>query len=172
MLHNNKILTGFAAAAFALVLAACSSGGETKTDAGPKPPPVDSGIGTGAAQGNDYSGRSTTENPLSAHSVYFDFDKSDIKPEGQAVIASWAGYLTSHQTSRIRLEGNTDERGTREYNIGLGERRATAVAQALEAHGVSASQLNTVSYGKERPVALGHDEASWQQNRRVDLVQQ
>ncbi len=72
----------------------------------------------------------------------------------------------------MRLEGNTDERGTREYNIALGEQRANAVASALESRGVSAQQLSQISYGKERPVALGHDEASWGQNRRVDLVQQ
>ena len=171
MSQKNKILAGVAAAAFALVLAGCSSGGETKADAGPQK--VDnSGINTGPATGNQYTGTQTAGPDLSAHSVYFDFDKTDIKPDSQAVIASWASYLSANPTSKVRLEGNTDERGTREYNIGLGERRANAVAQALEAKGVSASQLTTVSYGKERPVALGHDEASWGQNRRVDLVQQ
>ena len=170
MLQKNKILAGVAAVAFAVVLSACSSGGETKTDAGAKP--VDN---SGSMSTTPYTGPSTTGKTgpdLSAHSVYFDFDKSDIKPDSQAVVASWATYLSANPTSKVRLEGNTDERGTREYNIGLGERRANAVAQALEARGVSASQLTTVSYGKERPVALGHDEASWGQNRRVDLVQQ
>jgi len=104
--------------------------------------------------------------------IYFDYDSSDLKPEYNTVVAAHAKYLASNASLKVRLEGNTDERGTREYNIGLGERRANAVAQALEARGVSASQLTTVSYGKERPVALGHDEASWGQNRRVDLVQQ
>lgn len=170
MLQKNKILAGLAAVAFAFALAGCSSGGETKTDTGPK---TDNGGGPTTTGG--YTAPQTTGNTnpdLSAHSVYFDFDKSDIKPESVGVISSWATYLSANPTSKVRLEGNTDERGTREYNIGLGERRANAVAQALEAKGVSASQLTTVSYGKERPVALGHDEASWQQNRRVDLVQQ
>ncbi|MDE0856695.1 MAG: peptidoglycan-associated lipoprotein Pal [Nevskia sp.] len=169
MLQKNKILAGLAAVAFAFTLAGCSSGGETKTDTGPK---TDNGGGQIAT--TPYTPPATTSSgtDLSAHSVYFDFDKSDIKPESVGVISNWATYLSANPTSKVRLEGNTDERGTREYNIGLGERRANAVAQALEAKGVSASQLTTVSYGKERPVALGHDEASWQQNRRVDLVQQ
>ena len=169
MLNKNNILA-CAAVAVAAVLAGCSGSEATKADANK---PVDnSGINTTPSTGYGNTGTQNTGPDLSAHSVYFDFDKSDIKPESQGVIANWASYLSSHQTSKVRLEGNTDERGTREYNIGLGERRANAVAQALEAKGVSASQLSTVSYGKERPVALGHDEASWQQNRRVDLVQQ
>jgi len=171
MLHKNKILAGVAAAAFALALAGCS-GGETKADAVPHTTAPSGGPTAGTASGNDYTGKTSTGADLSAHSVYFDFDKSDIKQDSQTVVTQWAGYLTANPTARVRLEGNTDERGTREYNIGLGERRANAVAQALEARGVAASQLNTVSYGKERPVALGHDEASWGQNRRVDLVQQ
>ena len=171
MFHKNKILAGVAAAAFALALSGCS-GGETKADAVPHTTATSGGPSAGVGSGNDYTGKTSTGPDLSAHSVYFDFDKSDIKPDSQTVVTQWAGYLTANPTARVRLEGNTDERGTREYNIGLGERRANAVAQALEARGVAASQLNTVSYGKERPVALGHDEASWSQNRRVDLVQQ
>jgi peptidoglycan-associated lipoprotein len=171
MQYKNKFLAGVAAVAFAVVMAGCSSGGETKTDAGAKPVDNGGGIATNQGYGNTNTGTTTTGD-LSAHSVYFDFDKSDIKPDSLGVVASWATYLSANPTAKVRLEGNTDERGTREYNIGLGERRANAVAQALEAKGVSASQLTTVSYGKERPVALGHDEASWGQNRRVDLVQQ
>ena len=169
MSQKNKILAGVAAAAFALALVGCSSGGETKTDAGPAPTNNAPPIATAPYTPPQNTGNTQD---LSAHSVYFDFDKSDIKPDSLGVVASWASYLTANPTAKVRLEGNTDERGTREYNIGLGERRANAVAQALEAKGVSASQLTTVSYGKERPVALGHDEASWGQNRRVDLVQQ
>ncbi len=170
MFQKNKILAGVVAVAFAAVLAGCSSGGETKTDAGAKPVDNGSSLNTQPYTGPTNTGKTGPD--LSAHSVYFDFDKSDIKADSLSVVASWATYLSANPTSKVRLEGNTDERGTREYNIGLGERRANAVAQALEAKGVSASQLTTVSYGKERPVALGHDEASWGQNRRVDLVQQ
>jgi peptidoglycan-associated lipoprotein len=171
MLHKNKILAGVAAAAFALVLAGCSSGGETKADATGHPDPIGGGPTTDSYNGGGTGGH-TSGPDLTSHSVYFDFDKSDIKGDSLSVVTNWAAFLSKNPTSRVRLEGNTDERGTREYNIGLGERRANAVAQALEAKGVSASQLTTISYGKERPVALGHDEDSWSKNRRVDLVQQ
>jgi peptidoglycan-associated lipoprotein len=109
---------------------------------------------------------------LQQRTIYFDFDSSEIKPEGEPVVAAFARYLTANPTAKVRLEGNTDERGTREYNIALGERRAQSVAHALQAAGVSPSQLSLTSYGEERPVALGHDEASYSQNRRVELIQQ
>jgi peptidoglycan-associated lipoprotein len=102
--------------------------------------------------------------------IYFDFDKSEIRPEFAAVIAGNAQYLTAHPTARLKLEGNTDERGTREYNIGLGERRAQAVRRALMLQGASESQLTTVSFGAERPAVEGDDEAAWAKNRRVELV--
>ena len=170
MLNKNKFIACAAAFAFATVLAGCSGEGETKADT--TPVPTNSGLSSNAGSGNYNTGYQKSGADLSQHSVYFDFDKSEIKPDSQGVITSWASYLTANPTAKVRLEGNTDERGTREYNIGLGERRANAVAAALEAKGVSASQLSTISYGKERPVALGHDESSWSQNRRVDLVQQ
>ena len=94
--------------------------------------------------------------------IYFDFDKSEI--------AAHARNLTAHGTLKIKLEGNTDERGTREYNIGLGERRAQAVRRALLLQGVNESQITTVSFGAERPAAEGDDEAAWALNRRVELV--
>jgi peptidoglycan-associated lipoprotein len=170
MLNKNNFLA-CAALAVVATLAGCS--GDEATKATPTPTQTNGGgIGTGSGNGYGNTGTITGTAPIDAHSVYFDFDKSEIKAESQSVITSWASYLSGHPTSKVRLEGNTDERGTREYNIGLGERRANAVAQALEAKGVSASQLTTISYGKERPVALGHDESSWGQNRRVDLVQQ
>jgi peptidoglycan-associated lipoprotein len=102
--------------------------------------------------------------------IYFDFDKSDIKPEFVEIITVHARNLTGHPNLRLRLEGNTDERGTREYNIGLGERRAQAVRRALMLQGVAESQLTTVSFGAERPAVEGDDEAAWAQNRRVEMV--
>jgi peptidoglycan-associated lipoprotein len=102
--------------------------------------------------------------------IYFDFDKSEIKPEYASVISAHAKNLTSHPNLKLKLEGNTDQRGTREYNIGLGERRAQAVRRALMLQGVAESQLNTVSFGSERPAVEGDDEAAWAQNRRVELV--
>src|SRR5690242_10950328 len=102
--------------------------------------------------------------------VYFDFDKDEIKPEFQQIMACHAKYLQDRPTAQIRLEGNTDERGTREYNLGLGERRGNAVSGALTAAGGSASQLNVISYGKEKPVCREHNEDCWGKNRRVEIV--
>ena len=102
--------------------------------------------------------------------VYFDFDKSEIKPEFQQIMACHAKYLQDRPTAQLRLEGNTDERGTREYNLGLGERRGNAVSSALQANGGSASQLTVISYGKEKPVCREHNEDCWSKNRRVEIV--
>jgi peptidoglycan-associated lipoprotein len=102
--------------------------------------------------------------------IYFDFDKSDIKPEFAAVISGNAQFLAAHPNTKLKLEGNTDERGTREYNIGLGERRAQAVRRALMLQGAAENQLTTVSFGAERPAAEGDDEAAWAKNRRVEVV--
>jgi peptidoglycan-associated lipoprotein len=103
--------------------------------------------------------------------VYFDYDSSEIKPDYDAVVTAHAGYLVKYPNARVRLEGHTDERGSREYNIGLGERRAQTVRRALMLQGVKEAQITTVSYGEERPVAEGSTEAAYSQNRRVELVQ-
>ncbi len=123
----------------------------------------DAGV-NGAGLGGDAGGS------LAHTVIYFDFDKSEIKPEYADVVSAQARNLTSHPNLKLRLEGNTDERGTREYNIGLGERRAQAVRQALMLQGVAAAQITTVSYGAERPAVEGDDEAAWAKNRRVELV--
>jgi peptidoglycan-associated lipoprotein len=102
--------------------------------------------------------------------IYFDFDKSEIKPEFGIIVTTAAGTLTANPKIKVKLEGNTDERGTREYNIGLGERRAQAVRRALMLQGVPESQVTTVSFGAERPAAEGDDEAAWAKNRRVEVV--
>jgi peptidoglycan-associated lipoprotein len=102
--------------------------------------------------------------------IYFDFDKSEIKPEYADIVTTAAHNLTGNPTMKLKLEGNTDERGTREYNIGLGERRAQAVRRALMLQGVAESQVSTVSYGAERPAVEGDDEAAWSKNRRVEVV--
>ena len=107
---------------------------------------------------------------LAKRVIYFDFDSSDIKGEGNDVVAAHAKYLASHTSTRVRLEGNTDDRGSREYNIGLGERRAQAVRRALLLQGAAEGQISTVSYGEERPAAAGSDEAAWAKNRRVEIV--
>jgi peptidoglycan-associated lipoprotein len=125
--------------------------------------------GANGTEGSNSMGSDAT-GPLARKVIYFDFDKSEIKPEFADVVAAHAHNLTAHPNLKIKLEGNTDERGTREYNIGLGERRAQAVRRALMLQGVAESQLSTVSFGSERPAAEGDDEAAWAQNRRVELV--
>ncbi len=102
--------------------------------------------------------------------IYFDFDKSEIKPEYADIVTTAAHNLTGNPKLKMKLEGNTDERGTREYNIGLGERRAQAVRRALLLQGVAESQVTTVSFGAERPAVEGDDEAAWSKNRRVEVV--
>jgi peptidoglycan-associated lipoprotein len=107
---------------------------------------------------------------LATRIVYFDFDSAVIKGQGVDVVAAHAKYLSANPQQRVRLEGNTDERGSREYNIGLGDRRAQSVRRALLLQGVSEGQITTVSYGEERPADSGHDEAAWAKNRRVEIV--
>ena len=102
--------------------------------------------------------------------IYFDFDKSEIKAEYAGIVTVAAHNLTANTNLKMKLEGNTDQRGTREYNIGLGERRAQAVRRALMLQGVAESQVTTVSFGSERPAAEGDDEAAWAKNRRVEVV--
>src|ERR1700687_1572604 len=107
---------------------------------------------------------------LQNRTIYFDFDSSDVRADYNGVVAAHARYLASNPSIRVRLEGNTDERGSREYNIGLGERRAQSVRRALTLQGVTEAQITTVSYGEERPAVTGHTEEAWARNRRADIV--
>lgn len=100
---------------------------------------------------------------------YFDFDKSELRPEVQAELDKYVNILRNSNQS-IRLEGHADERGTTEYNLALGERRANSVAQYLLVNGVSRDRIEVVSYGEERPAAIGHDDAAHAQNRRVEVI--
>ena len=105
-----------------------------------------------------------------AESIYFDFDKSFIRAEYRSDLKKKAGYLKDNPNINIRIEGNCDERGTNEYNLALGERRANSAEEFLLSLGISADRIDTISYGEERPLASGHDEGSWAQNRRADFV--
>jgi len=149
----------------------------------PKAAPPASGEATNAASGGagdanaagaganaDSEAAGPQAGLLATRVVYFDFDSSEIKGAGTDVVAAHAKYLASHAAIRVRLEGHTDERGSREYNIGLGERRAQAVRRALLLQGAIDAQISTVSYGEERPAVSGHDEAAWAKNRRVEIV--
>jgi len=108
--------------------------------------------------------------PLAQRVIYFDYDSSEIRPEDQQLISAHAAYLSAEGGVRVTLAGNTDERGSPEYNVGLGERRAQSVRRAFELQGVTPEQLTVVSYGEEKPADEGHSEAAWRQNRRVEIV--
>ncbi|MHA6719223.1 peptidoglycan-associated lipoprotein Pal [Sphingomonas sp. RS6] len=124
------------------------------------------------------SGETTQATPLSeqfrrevtSDTVHFALDEYDIDPEARAILDSQARWLVAHPNVRITIEGHCDERGTREYNLALGDRRANAAKNYLAARGVSADRMTTISYGKERPIAMGSDEASWAQNRRAVTI--
>jgi peptidoglycan-associated lipoprotein len=107
---------------------------------------------------------------LARRSVYFDYDEFVIKDEYKAIVEAHAKYLQANRGLRLIVQGNTDERGTREYNIALGQKRADAVKRAMMVLGAPETQIETVSFGKERPRREGHDEASWAENRRGDIV--
>jgi peptidoglycan-associated lipoprotein len=123
-----------------------------------------------AGAGSDDEAAGPQAGLLAKRTVYFDFDSSEIKGEGTDIVAAHAKYLAANPGTRVRLEGHTDERGSREYNIGLGERRAQSVRRALLLQGAADTQISTVSYGEERPAVPGHDEAAWAKNRRVEIV--
>jgi len=111
-------------------------------------------------------------NPLSKQTIYFMYDSSQVQQDFIPVIAAHAQYMMAHPSSHVILEGHADERGSREYNIALGEQRAKSVYRMMKVQGVSDSQLEVVSYGEEKPASDGMDEASWQLNRRVEIVYQ
>jgi peptidoglycan-associated lipoprotein len=108
--------------------------------------------------------------PLSKRSIYYDFDAYNIKEEFQAVVEAHAKFLLEHKDMKVRVEGNCDERGSREYNLALGQRRADSVKRALTLLGVPGKQIETVSFGSEKPKAGGHDDDAWAENRRSDLM--
>jgi peptidoglycan-associated lipoprotein len=107
--------------------------------------------------------------PLYKRSVYFDYDSNAVKDEYRGLVQAHSRYLADKRDSRIRIEGNCDERGSREYNLALGQRRAESVKKVMTVLGVTEARIETVSYGEEKPVAPGHDESAWAQNRRADI---
>lgn len=128
-----------------------------------------SGLGDESRFG-DQDGGSAGERKGSKNTYYFDYDSNVVRDSDKPAINANASFLTSHQNAKVMLEGHTDPRGSREYNIGLGERRAKAVAEILIAQGVSPTQIRVVSYGAEKLASAGHSESDYQQDRRVVLV--
>ncbi|MCQ4321126.1 peptidoglycan-associated lipoprotein Pal [Stutzerimonas stutzeri] len=159
----------FAALALAMAVAVgCSSKGGDDSGEG-STAAIDPNAGYGADSGAVDGSMGGEEAALRAITTfYFEYDSSDLKPEAMRALDVHAKDLKS-AGNRVVLEGHTDERGTREYNMALGERRSRAVQRYLVLQGVSPAQLELVSYGEERPVAMGNDEQSWAQNRRVEL---
>lgn len=171
---SKTMITKSLAIAALLALGACSSGVKLDDAA------AGSGAGAGAGTGTDPRAVAPVDvtrdplndpnSPLARRSVYFDFDSYSVKPEYQGMLSEHAKYLQGNRSRRILIQGNTDERGTSEYNLALGQKRAEAVRRSLATMGVPESQMEAVSLGKEKPKALGHDEASWAENRRADIV--
>ena len=168
----------------ALVLAGCGTTGGIQDEG--QQPIVDDQSTQGGAAGQDGAGAQTSglQGPggidmqalndpaslLSKRVLYFDFDSSKINEEERAIVTAHAGFLANNPVAKMTLEGHADERGTREYNIGLGERRALAVRQLLLFMGARDDQIQTISYGEEKPASLGHDDSSWRLNRRVEIL--
>ena len=115
------------------------------------------------------NGNATADAGPPAGAVYFDFDSNEVKEQYQPVIQAETRYIRQHPAAKLRIEGNCDERGSREYNLALGQRRAEAVKRVMTVMGVSGGNIETVSFGEEKPVAQGHDESAWAKNRRDDF---
>ena len=146
-----------------LLVAACAEDQTNKSGA------AGTGSGSGGAPAVAAGAKPGTEQDLVQNvgdRVFFDYDKSDIKAEGRQVLQRQADWLKKYSNVTVTVEGHCDERGTREYNLALGERRATAVKKMLVALGVAPNRVSTISYGKERPAVPGSTEAAWAQNRR------
>jgi peptidoglycan-associated lipoprotein len=129
-----------------------------------------SGIAGSATQGGiSAAALKDPNNILSKRSVYFDYDSFVVKDEYKAMLEAHAKYLQANRNTRVTLQGHADERGSREYNIALGQKRADAVKKLMQLLGATEIQIETVSFGKEKPKNLGHDETAWAENRRVDI---
>ena len=175
-MNLNMIAKGLLIALPMLALGACSSTTPVEPEVQPAPEvvakaPVETKVVEPVKQ--------MTEEELMAqqygsailnHVIHFEFNKSMIKPEFTPILLAHAAYLKDHSDKLILIEGHADEKGTQEYNIALGERRAKTVAASLEEMGVAANQINTVSYGEEKPVNSEHNESAWNKNRRAELV--
>lgn len=162
----------------AAALAACAGKKprpeDTQPDTAPGTERTTGAETAGTERGDRFSGHvlddPDPDNLLYKKVVHFDFDRSEIKSEYRRIVQAHGEYLAGNPQASVTLEGHTDERGSREYNLGLGERRADAVAEMLRAYGATASQITRVSYGEEQPVATCSEESCWWQNRRVEFI--
>lgn len=155
------------------LMAGCSSATKKEDSAadGGKSGMSDSSMGAKMGDsGNAMEMKSGQADALSKRVIYFDFDSSDVTSEAREIISAHAQNLSQNANLSVVLEGHADERGTREYNVALGEHRAKAIKQLLVVQGVQASQVQVISFGEERPAATGHDESAWSLNRRVEML--
>lgn len=148
--------------ATALLLSACSSVKLDDTDGA-----NGSGSGSGSFGSQPWN---DPKSPLFEKSVYFGFDEYTVQTKYQKMLSAHASYLKANTKQKIIIQGNTDDRGTAEYNLALGQRRSDAVRKSLNLMGVSDNQMEAVSFGKEKPKAQGSNEAAWQENRRADIA--
>lgn len=169
-----KVLIG---CALAVLLSACASkdgGKDVKvTDTATPPTASTSTPTTSGVPSTTVSGKEDPKNPnsiLSKRVIYFEYNQDTVKSEFTELIQAHAKYLNDNRGRKIRLEGHADERGSREYNMALGQRRGEAVRRATTILGVGADRIETVSFGEDKPRSTGHDEAAWAQNRRVEIV--
>jgi peptidoglycan-associated lipoprotein len=158
----------------AAILAACAR--EVVEEPAPPAPPAPTErppVETDRVDPRDYTDARNLDNPdslLSQRVIYFEFDRSNVRGQFRPIVEAHAAYLRANPSARVILEGHTDERGSREYNLGLGERRGSAVDELLRAGGVPSRQIEVVSYGEERPVCRDSNEDCWQRNRRTEIV--
>lgn len=155
--------------AAALALSVAFAAGCSTTNTSDSGSAGDTTATTQGAGGSSMSGTSMSDVKNLATVFYFDFDKSQVKMESVQALRGHAKYLVANPSANVVLEGHADERGTREYNMALGERRAKAISRVLTVNGVSSSQIELVSFGEEKPAVMGHSNSSWAQNRRVEL---
>ncbi len=170
MKNSWKKILGIVFLSSFLALVGCSS---KKKEAGATDEAMSSTTDSASDAGSselNINGDSDNRTAGSLTTVYFDFDSSTLREDTKAALDANHGFLTSNATVEVQIEGHCDERGGVEYNLALGERRAKSVMDYLTAMGVAANRITTISYGKEKPIAMGHDEASWSQNRRANFV--
>ncbi len=152
--------------------AACSTTptGDSAPAKQPAPDTVPLTVARGGLSPQDLAALRDPANPLARRSIYFELDSNAINDAGLTVVSTHGKFLSSRPGVQITVQGNADERGSPEYNLALGQRRADAVRRALESQGVRGEQIDTVSFGSEKPKAGGHNEAAWAENRRADIV--
>lgn len=155
-----------------LIISACTAtqerpGQPSGSDGGvtTKPVTIDGGLNGTPVDPDSVAGRAPRERV-----IYFDFDTAQIRPQYLSVITAHGRFLAQNPTGKVRLEGHTDERGTREYNVALGEGRAVSISKMMQLQGVSPTQVSVISFGEELPVEEGQSEGSWAQNRRVNII--